>query len=460
VPSSPTTGPYPREGRLTPQIVLRELRAAGVTALPADGKLRCVGPFPEALGPQVREHKDGLLAILREESETFRAILGRAGTGKTFMVRQQAENDPSIALTATTGIAAVNLGAMTLHALLRYYDTTSLRRKYESRKLHTRLRQLARTGLTTIVIDEVSMLDGHQLTMLVRAIDTVNSVGRHRLRLVLAGDLCQLPPVRAPFAFESPEWPRFAAGTEILREIRRQSDRDFIDALGAARCGDGPRAVEFFRPFLHKDCDPHFDGTTILARNASVDAHNRLRLAELPGPSMTFRAKRFGRQRPEWLREIPETLTLKEGAVVMTLANRRVDPDSNEFVYANGDLGVLVGRQGTDALVRLHRTGEVVSVLPVLRQHDEPGPDGKSRTLDGFISYMPLRCAYATTCFKSQGLTLDRCQIDLRDPFMGFPGSLYVALSRVRTPAGLRLVGSPADFVARCNADQRVRRWM
>jgi hypothetical protein len=90
-------------------------------------------------------------------------------------------------------------------------------------------------------------------------------------------------------------------------------------------------------------------------------------------------------------------------------------------------------------------------------ENHEPGLDGRSRALDSFVSYMPLRCAWACTSHKSQGLTLDQVQIDLRDHFRAHPGSLYVTLSRVRPPAGIRLVGSPADFIGRCNADPRVR---
>jgi len=41
-------------------------------------------------------------------------------------------------------------------------------------------------------VDEVSMLDGEQLTLLVRAIETVNRTReeRRRVRLTLCGDFC------------------------------------------------------------------------------------------------------------------------------------------------------------------------------------------------------------------------------------------------------------------------------
>jgi len=444
--------------------LLTELRTRGVRLRRRDDQLVCVGALPEELTPRVRDSKNQILEILDEEAHTFRAVLGRAGTGKTYMVRSMAEADRSMVLTATTGIAAVNLGSGTINALLGYFDTESLKDAYVSQRLHGRLRKLADSGLTHVVVDEVSMMDGDQLTLLVRAIDFVNRVreGRRRLRLTVVGDWAQLPPVKAPFAFESPEWPRFEAGTTVLTEVKRQTDRDFIEALNTTRRGDGRGAVGFFRPLLHEAQDTEFDGTTIMGRNDKVAAHNQLRLDKLPGARIAFHAYRWGRQLPEWRKEIPDVLELKEGAVVMILANRRLSRESPDFVYANGDLGTLLGQDPSgQAVVRLQRNGEDVPVETVEREAYRPtGRKGAPKEVDGLITYMPLRCAYATTAHKGQGLTLDRVQVDLRDYFLCNPGSLYVALSRARTAQGLRLVGTPSEFIARCQADPRVRRWL
>lgn len=61
---------------------------------------------------------------------------------------------------------------------------------------------------------------------------------------------------------------------------------------------------------------------------------------------------------------------------------------------------------------------------------------------------------------NSQGLSLDRIQIDPRGHFMGQPAMAYVALSRGRTPEGIKIVGSSNLFAERVKIDEAVRRFI
>jgi len=429
---------------------------------------------------------------------TFTALLGAAGSGKTFETKGWAERVPGVLLAATTGIAAVNLGGETINSILGYFDTASLQESYLNGFLSARLGKLWRVGVKRLVLDEVSMLAADQLTFLVKAIEEVNGRGYvlgkwakdpgedetpPSMGLTIVGDFAQLSPVKAPYAFESPEWGRFAEHTLTLVEIKRQADPQFIEMLRAARIGRGDIVADYFASHnaIHQETNDSFDGATVLARNESVDRYNELRMGQLPGAELLFPSTRWGKQRSEWGNPdkpkntwgIPEVLRLKQNALVMVLSNYR--DELRRLVYVNGDLGRLVDAQDGRAFVALQRTGEIVEVLPVTRQVKVP-IDSERRTelrkagqenhidgkweVTGEITYTPLRIAYASTCHKSQGLSLDRVQINLRDHFWKAAGMVYVGLSRARTMEGLRLVGSPKAIIERCSCDPRLREWL
>jgi len=418
------------------------------------------------------------------QASPFTALLGGAGTGKTTLIREWMASltDNSLVLTASTGIAAINAGGTTINAVLKFFDSASLVDLYTTGSLQARLRKLRKGGVTRLILDEVSMVPADQLTVLVRAIDEINGQGYDveevedegeapQFGLTVVGDFCQLPPVKAPFAFESPEWDRFAV-TKLDR-VYRQQDPAFVEALRAARRGDGAAAVDVLSQcFVHQN-DPHFDGPTLLAKNLAVDRYNGLRMDTLKTPERAFSSTRWGQQRGEW-KQIPETLVLKEGALVMVLANY-FDQDLGEYLYVNGDLGTFLGMDGASARVALHRTGAEELIAPVQREVLEPlevgerkamkaaGQEGMLREkqkVTGAIRYMPLRVAWATSIHKSQSLSFDAVQVSLREPFAGAPAMTYVALSRARSLAGLRIVGSPATFIARCVTDKRVAAWI
>ena len=465
------------------------------------------------------------LADLPIGKHSHENLSGTAGTGKTYTARQLIELSPpgSVALAATTGIAAVNLGeGTTINALLKYFDTKDLQNRYTDGILQSVLRKLRRSGLRRILIDEKSMLSGQQLTLITRAVDEVNrpkaaldGVGDDdadkyaeeyqgpvdddaTIGITLVGDFGQLPPIpdedektgkKIPlqFAFDSPEWKRYGDHTTTLTKIWRQDAQDFIAALHAIRKGQFQQALTFFTPDKFENAtDDEFAGTTIFAKNDAVERYNQLRLDRLSTPELTYDAVRVGKQRGDW-KQIPEKLKLKEGALVMILANRRVYEDEfdeqGRIIYANGDLGVIKGVDPgrTGWAVELQRTGKIVNVLPIVRENTiplEPGrrkqmlkegidlasaitEKGKGRSeIIGTIMYMPLRAAYGCTVHKTQGLTLDKVQVNIRDPFFRQPGMLFVALSRARTIEGLRIVGNQIGFIERCRIEPRVQPWL
>jgi hypothetical protein len=435
----------------------------GESAVTDDLGFRDDAPAGEMPAPPPVENVDDPL---------WAAIMGTAGTGKTTLARLDADTCDDVILCATTGIAAVNIGACTINSLLWYYDTADLRTQYEVGKLNVALRKIADSGFRRIYLDEVSMMDGRQLDILCLALDQLNETRAGRdeapLGMTLIGDFAQLPPVNAPFVFERPAWKRFEAGMITLTEPRRQADASFVAALQAVRRGDIGHALAYFstriQPYEQRD----FNGTTILAKNDEVDRYNAVRMLELTTPEHEYLAKRTGQGDPAW-KHIPEKLILKPGALVMILANRRekvdgLEPHEWPMIYANGDLGIYLGQDGGGrARVELHRGGEV-TVQSVTRQRTKAtgnkGVKVAREDVLGSITYTPVRVAYASTCHRSQGLSLDNVQVMFHSHFWTQPSMLYVAMSRARTPEGLRLVGNVKQFEKRIVVDPKIRRWL
>jgi len=236
---------------------------------------------------------------------------GCAGTGKTYNAVKAVQADPSSGiLSSTTGISAVNLGAITINSLLKYSDVRVMRDHFLTGALSRVLHPLAKAH-RWLTIDEISMFGGDALDILYRAVEEANRyvdvptpMGIH-----IIGDLAQLPPVKAPWVFTAACWERFRENTETLTKVWRQGDGKFLDALNLTRRGEGQAAAEMLQSAgarFETMRDPDFDGTTILPVNKEVDGYNVQRLDKLPGKSFKVESRRWGKQRGEWEMKIKQ----------------------------------------------------------------------------------------------------------------------------------------------------------
>lgn len=446
---------------------------------------------------------------MRPETETrCEFITGVAGSGKSYRVLEAIRQDPKYAvLAASTGIAAVNLNAVTINSLLGFFDTASLKDAYIQGSAQRKLRRFVEEGYQNIVLDEISMVSDEMLDILVRVFDSVNqnlAHGQSPIGLIASGDFCQLAPIpdrkssggragKTPWAFDAACWPRFAANTVVLTKVWRQSDPTFLAALNHARAGQGApaaAALEAAGCKWENMVDTNFDGTTLKGRNEEVDRHNNLSLDRVVGRKFALPSRRWGKLRTEW-KNIPEQTILRENAYVMLLANKYAD--GGGFLYANGDCGHIrqinpstVPGEMPSVTVELVRNGAMVNVTPIVRGVEyrdkpdgmsvavnlKPGEDlgrflpkphyrGQARVyVEGQVEFYPVRLAYASTVHKCQGLSLDKVQIDFRDWTMKNPAMTYVSLSRCRTAEGLRLVGSRERLAEHCKIDQRIKGWL
>lgn len=179
-----------------------------------------------------------MLNLVTEESKSV-FFTGSAGTGKSVLLREiiktlrvKYKSQPDrIAVTASTGLAACNVGGVTLHSFagigLGKEDIPILVKKImrnpkaKNRWLRTKV----------LIIDEISMVDGELFDKLEGIARTVRGNGRPfgGVQLVITGDFFQLPPVPdsgkvAKFAFDAATWNTSIDHTIGLTQVFRQKD--------------------------------------------------------------------------------------------------------------------------------------------------------------------------------------------------------------------------------------------
>jgi hypothetical protein len=381
------------------------------------------------------------LSILKTGGNVF--LTGEPGAGKTYVLNQYIEwledCGVTVAVTASTGIAATHIGGMTIHAWsgIGAHDELSA---YDLEHIATKEKVVRRVkNAKVLVIDEISMLDGRLLDMVERVCRAV----RQRddafggLQAVLVGDFFQLPPIAARgamarFAFESNAWSAARFLTCYLTEQYRHEDDLLSSLLTSIRRGEVEEEHYTLLSEQKEIAYEHIEPTRLFTHNKDVDAMNAAKLRELQGTVRTFRmTSRGAKPLVEGLQKSclsPEALELKEEAMVMCTKN------NFEQGYVNGTLGRVV-RFDADSGFPIIATGDgrELTIAPASWGVEENGK------MVAEITQVPLRLAWAITVHKSQGMSLDAAEIDLQNAFTYGQG--YVALSRVRTLAGMKIRG-------------------
>jgi len=159
------------------------------------------------------------------------------------------------------------------------------------------------------------------------------------------------------------------------------------------------------------------------------DPADRAAVDELPGEPEVFETTYAGQERyVEQLRRscpVPEALHLKRNALVML----RKNDVSGHMRYVNGSLGRLT-HIDPECLTIALLTGDEVEIEKTIFAL----LDGNGNEVASAWNFL-VNLAWASTIHKSQGATLDAIFVDLSQ--LWEPGQAYVALSRVRSSAGL-----------------------
>jgi ATP-dependent DNA helicase PIF1 len=385
---------------------------------------------------------------------------GSAGTGKSFVMKtmihrlisQCPEKESSIFVTASTGAAAVLVGGTTVHSFagIRSGEGTVAelhRMVLKSPKAKERWKLVK-----TLIIDEISMIDGlllDKLEQLARRMKDKPSEVFGGIQVILCGDFAQLPPVKGGHAFGAKCWDSLIGKDKnfvVLRgNFRQKEDPKYASVLNEIRFGylseEGKQLLDYCRtPFEDRpvewtEAERKIKPTILYPHKADVNRTNEMELSKLKGPVRLYAStdtcteftKRVLNNCPA-----PEQLKLKKGAQVILLKNLDFSRG-----LVNGSKGVVQsfssGRGLNSYPVVLFSNGVILEVKEATWEIKT----GDRRNKPVTRTQIPLLLAFAISIHKSQGMTLENVHMNLSRGWEC--GQAYVALSRASSTRGLFL---------------------
>ena len=234
-------------------------------------------------------------------------LTGAGGTGKSTQLREFiAECPRRVSVTAPTGVAALNVGGMTIHRFCGMLIGPAAGQSNEDyfAQLQRDPRPSIKAGFNRVrrcevlVIDEVSMLSGRHFEFVEFLFRRLRGrdVPFGGCQVIATGDFLQLPPVRKSelerydWAFQSPAWAAAEFRTFVLGRVRRQDEPGFVRALADFRvgrvCGDSARILQS----RGAGANPPSAMTRLFTHNVQVDKWNLFQLSDLAGEENGFRS--------------------------------------------------------------------------------------------------------------------------------------------------------------------------
>lgn len=389
-------------------------------------------------------------------------LTGKAGTGKsTFLKYVLSHIDKNIIVLAPTGIAALNVGGVTIHSFFRFPLRPLLPDDDDIPVLSYAKKKLIKE-MDLLIIDEVSMVR----VDLLDAIDASlrKNGGKPNLpfggkQIILIGDIFQLEPVVPEkdgtkdillnyysslyffnaIAYESLNQ---LAIIELQKAYRQQNDLAFLSLLDKIRLNhldeNDFRLINTMVEDQPMTAQELLENDTIVLKTTNYEAEhtNKFVLDIIDHPSHSFIATISGEfPLTESRVPAPEQLKLKVDAQVMLLKNdlhgRWVNGTIAKIAKLTNDAIVIRLKNGEEHMLDKY-TWENISYFynPDTRKIE-------TKVLGGYTQY-PLRLAWAITIHKSQGLTFDKIKIDWGQKIFA-SGQVYVALSRCRQMNGVNM---------------------
>jgi len=392
-----------------------------------------------------------IIKLVEEKKNIY--LTGNAGSGKSTLINFLKRSLPSRTtfVTASTGISALHLDGTTIYTFVGAglasgsveQCVSIIRRNPMSRK------RWANTKV--LIIDEISMING-------ALFDKFNYIGQVMrgngapfggIQLIVVGDFMQLPPVNKEggYAFQATTWKSCFHQSCRLGKVFRQTDKAFVDVLDEVRYGQVSRqSIKLLESRLDQPApDETVVETKLFARKQGVSEYNNSKLQALDiKTERTFKSKDTCKKATDLKAlnklQAMEELRIRKGAHVMLIWNLDLSRG-----LCNGSQGIVtdfkMGEGGIYFPYVHFQNGEQELIVPMEWEIK------KNKKVVAKRRQLPLLLAWAITIHKSQGMSIDRAAISLSSCFD--IGQVYVALSRVRTLEGIRLLSfDPRKIVA------------
>ena len=413
-------------------------------------------------------------------------VTGVAGTGKSFLIETikafvaqlWPSADCSCAITAPTGLAAFNVGGMTIHRLFQLPVQHGGRSAvhWSLPKAAHKVMKTALRNVKLFIVDEISMVSSLNLAYIhLRLNELYGGVDYFGARnMIVFGDLLQLEPVGGQPVFSpvpdtvvkyrigcatSPNiWEETVVYDELTINERQKGDKDYATLLNGIRIGEVTSSTistlqsrVFTCSLTEKIAELQEQGimvVTFFPTRKQCDELNNKMLKSLPGKSFEL----------ECTDDVDETVSKLKWTKTADKQLHKLNHDCN---MTGGLQSVLVLAIGARVMLRRNvdtkkglvngSLGTVTAITKqfVTVQFDHlTSPYQVERVKSRFVvmknyyvrrEQFPLILAYAVTIHKSQGLSLDHAIIDLSDKVF-CAAMAYVALSRVRSLTGLHLL--------------------
>jgi ATP-dependent DNA helicase PIF1 len=402
--------------------------------------------------------KDAIRLIQHTNQSVF--LTGRAGTGKTTLLKLLAKNiDKRHIILAPDELTAINAGGAEIHSFFGFERTAFLPETKNIPKLSREKTELLHhTDL--IIIDEVSMVrcDIMNLIDLTLRINLNSNQPFGGKQLLMAGDLYQLPPLldeedkQTVILLRSNYSSRYFFSAKAfeksykyhiveLTKVYRQQEESFINLLEAIRINkvSNEHLSKLNERFgVNGGLSTNYKVTLFSTEEESQKLNNEY-LSNIDSPLINFRAVQSGEVNINGNYPADTELKIKDGAQVMFIIN---DPKGR---WQNGTIG-KISNIFEDLLEVEYKVGNNIIKQNIERYTwNKYSYSWNSQTenidkhVKGRFTQFPVRLAWGTTVQKSRGQTFEHVIINPgRKAYSS--GLTYVALSRCKSLKGITLV--------------------